>query len=240
MLTTDDFRDDSRDAAWSIAFDTVRSWPRLRCSSSSVRIWEYAGSCTSSFPSCSCPFSSVCEPLSPPLLFADLRSCRDLRLAITLSVDSLFVDDYHSGALDWMLLSTGSGTAVAAAKLAGFWLVAALPQILAALAAGLVLGYSGSTLLTLGTSLGIGSFVLCGTGGIASALTVGLRSGGVLVAIITLPLSIPTLIFGTGAVHHAVAGRDPSAELYFLAGLAVLSLTLTPFATAAALRVRMT
>ena len=94
-----------------------------------------------------------------------------------------------------------------------------------------------NTLLILFVSLLIGTPILSLIGSIGAALTLGLRGGGVLIALLILPLYIPVLIFGAGAVDASIAGISPQANLYLLAAFLVVSLVFAPWATAAALRI---
>jgi heme exporter protein B len=160
-------------------------------------------------------------------------------LATSLNLDRLFLDDYRNGIIEQIILSPVSLPALVAAKIAAHWLLTAGPQILMALVLAGLLGHDSGVVFALGAGLLLGSPILSLVGAVASALTVGLRGGAMLIALIILPLYIPTLIFGTGAVHNARLGLPIGAELYFLAGLAVMAASLAPFGVAAALRIRM-
>ena len=160
-------------------------------------------------------------------------------LATTLNLDTLFLDDYRTGLIEQLALSAAALPALVAAKIAAHWVTTALPQILMALAVALVLGFDPRVLAALVATLLLGSPVLVLVGAVASALTVGLRGGAMLLALIILPLYLPTLIFGTSAIHNARLDLAFSAELYFLAGLAVLAASLAPFGAAAALKIRL-
>ena len=102
-----------------------------------------------------------------------------------------------------------------------------------------MLGLEGPVVSALAATLILGSPILSLVGAIASALTVGLRGGAMLQALIILPLYMPTLIFGTAAMHNAALDLPISAEIYFLAGLGVMAVSLAPFAAAMALRIRL-
>jgi len=160
-------------------------------------------------------------------------------LATTLNLDAMFLDDYRTGVIEQLVLSTAPLPALVGAKIAAHWLTTACPQIAVALAVALVLGMDGGVAVALLATLLLGTPILSLVGAIASALTVGLRGGAMLIALIILPLYLPTLIFGTSAVHNARLDLPIAAELYFLGGLTVLALSLAPFGAAAALRIRL-
>jgi heme exporter protein B len=157
-------------------------------------------------------------------------------LACLLSLDRLFQADYEDGSLDLLALSVLPLEAVVLAKAIGHWLVTGLPLILAApvMAVMLGLGRDGFAPLVLGLAAGTPSLSLLGT--LGAALTLGARRGGVLVSLLVLPLTIPVLIFGAGAVDSALGGLSPRPELLLLGGLLAAALPLVPLAGAAALR----
>ena len=160
-------------------------------------------------------------------------------LAITLRLEALFNEDYSDGTLEQLSLSTTPLVAIVGAKLFAHWLGLALPQIVSALLFMFVIGAPAMVTITLGGSLLLGTPSLIAIGAIASALTLGTRSGGTLVALLAVPLYLPVLIFGSSAVTNASADLPISAELYFLAGISVLAITLCPFGCAASIRARL-
>jgi len=160
-------------------------------------------------------------------------------LAASLSLDTLFRNDYGDGSLELVVLSGAPLALVALAKASAHWLLSGLPILLLAVPLALALELDGTTLVILLASLALGSACMSLIGTAVSALTVGLRGGGMLLAMLILPLYIPLLIFGAAATSNAALGLGAAAELYFLAGLLVLAITLTPWATAAALKIRM-
>ncbi len=160
-------------------------------------------------------------------------------LATTINLERMFLSDYQDGTIELLLLSSASLPALVAAKIGAHWLTNACPQILMAVIVGAVLGLKTDVLVALGLSLLLGSPILSLIGGVASALTVGLRGGALLLSLIILPLYMPTLIFGTAAITNAALGLPIEAELFFLSGVAVLSASLAPFGAAAALRIRL-
>lgn len=158
-------------------------------------------------------------------------------LASMLSLNRIFSNDYHDGTLEQLLLTPQPLYLVVMGKVLAQWLVSEVPLVLIAPLVGVQFGLSADTLLVLFISLLIGTPILSLIGSVGAALTLGLRGGGVLVALLVLPLYIPVLIFGAGAVDASIIGIDPMANIYLLTALLVLSLVFAPWATAAALRI---
>lgn len=158
-------------------------------------------------------------------------------LAAMLSVTQLYAGDFADGSLEQMLLTGHGATVVAAAKAAGHWTVTGLPVVVAAPLVGLLFGMGAASLTALTFSLLLGTPVLSLLGSLGAALTLGLRSAGVLIVLLVLPLSIPALIFGSGAVAAVDGGQSPQAHYSLLGALLILTtLTAVP-AAAAALRI---
>ena len=157
-------------------------------------------------------------------------------LAGLLSMDSLFRDDAEDGSLD-LWLSSGQPTALlAGAKILAHWLATGLPLTLLAPGLAALLGLPAPASATLTLSLVLGTPLLSLIGAACAALTVGLNRSGILLALLVLPLAVPVLIFGAGAVEAAQTGGNPLPPLLFLgAGLAV-ALPLAPAACALGLR----
>jgi len=158
-------------------------------------------------------------------------------LASMLSVHTLYATDLADGSLEQMLLAPHSAVAVAAAKAAAHWLVAGLPLIVAAPLIAVLFDLSMPALGALLAGLMLGTPILSLLGGLGAALTLGLRSGGMLLILIVLPLSIPALIFGAGAVSAVEAGLSASGHYSLLGALLIATLLGAPWATAAALRI---
>jgi heme exporter protein B len=158
-------------------------------------------------------------------------------LAAMLSLTQLYGGDHADGSLEQMLLSGESGFVIAAAKALSHWIVTGLPLVLAAPLFGLLFDLSGAALLALALSLALGTPILSLLGGLGAALTLGLRSGGVLLILLILPLCIPALIFGTGAVGAVESGLSARAHYSLLGALLIATGLLAPLATAAALRI---
>ena len=158
-------------------------------------------------------------------------------LAALLSLDTIFRSDFEDGTLEQLLLSAHPVSVLVIAKVLAHWLITGLPLMLVAPVLGNVLGLPSQAMGTLMLSLGFGTPALSLIGAIGVALTVGLRKGGVILSLLVLPLYVPILIFGAGAVGNAAMGIDATAQMYIMSAFLVLSLTLSPIATAAALRV---
>jgi len=158
-------------------------------------------------------------------------------LASMLALERLFAADHDDGTLEQMILAPQPLFILVLGKVAAHWLATGLPLVLMAPLLGLQYDLSVDALRILLYSLLLGTPALSLIGAIGAALTIGLRGGGVLVSLLVLPLCIPILIFGAGAVEANVSGLGEQGHIYMLGALLVLSLLLAPLATAAALRV---
>src|SRR5674476_1373527 len=138
-----------------------------------------------------------------------------------------------------MLLSATPLGVIVVAKVIAHWLVSGLPLVLIAPILALQFDLNQQLLWVLTLSLFIGTPVLSLIGAIGAALTLGLRGGGVLLSLLVLPLCIPVLIFGTGAVQAVTSGLSVVSHLSLLGALLVLSFVFTPWVTAQALRISM-
>jgi heme exporter protein B len=157
-------------------------------------------------------------------------------LAALLSLDRLFQADYEDGSLEGIALAPLPLELAVLAKCLAHWLVAGLPLVVVAPALGLLLALApeGFPVLVLAMALGTPSLSLIGS--IGAALSLGARRGGVLLSLLVLPLYIPILIFGVGAVDASLSGLSPRPHLLLLAAIGALALPLAPIAAAAALR----
>ena len=158
-------------------------------------------------------------------------------LATMLSLNSLYAGDHADGSLEQMLLSGHPGVVVASAKAFAHWILTGLPLIVTAPLLGLLFDMSGAGIATLCLTLLLGTPILSLLGSVGAALTLGLRSGGVLLLLLVLPLCIPTLIFGSGAVVAVEAGLSARGHLSLLGALLLFSALGAPLAAAAALRI---
>jgi heme exporter protein B len=158
-------------------------------------------------------------------------------LASMLALEKLFAADHADGTLEQMMLSSQPVFLLVMGKVIAHWLVTGLPLVVMSPLLGLQYGLSFDTLAILVLTLLLGTPVLSMIGAIAAALTLDLRGGGVLIALLVLPLYIPVLIFGAGAVEAQGSGLGGEGHLSMLAAFFVLSLFFAPLATAAALKV---
>ena len=154
-------------------------------------------------------------------------------LATLLALDRLFQADWRDGALELMAISPESLTVIVAAKCLAHWLLTGLPMAVAAPLMALLLNLPPDGWLTLVAALLLGGPALSLIGAVCAALLVGARRGGVLMTLLALPLYIPTLIFGAGAVEAAVGGFDASAHLALLGATTLAAMALCPWAAAA-------
>jgi heme exporter protein B len=158
-------------------------------------------------------------------------------LASMLALGRTFGNDYQDGTLEQLMLTPQPLYLIVLAKVLAQWLVSEVPLVLVAPLLGLQFGLSQDTLAVMTVSLLLGTPVLSLVGSIGAALTLGLRSANVLVALLVLPLYIPVLIFGAGAIEATVSGAAAQPYLLLLGATLVLALTFAPWATAAALRI---
>jgi len=158
-------------------------------------------------------------------------------LATLLGLPRLFAADHADGTLEQMALSPRQFALLVAGKVGAHWLLCGLPLVLLAPLLGLQFGLDAGTLWTLMLALLIGTPVLSLIGAVGAALTLGLRGGGVLLALLVLPLYVPTLVFGTGAVEAKAAGLSVGPQLCLLGALLVLTAFFAPWAAKGALRI---
>jgi heme exporter protein B len=183
------------------------------------------------FPLAVSPEPTLLEKVAPGVIWVAAL------LATMLSLHGIFRSDYDDGALEQMLLSAHPVFVLVLAKVLAHWLITGLPLILLSPLLGVLMHLPTDAMPTLVATLTLGTPVLSLVGAIGTALTVGLRRGGVLLSLLVLPLYIPVLIFAANAVGAAGAGLSVAGQLYFLGALLALALTLAPIATAAALRI---
>ncbi len=158
-------------------------------------------------------------------------------LAAMLSVTQMFASDWQDGSLEQMLLAPQSTVALVVGKVFAHWLTSGLPLVVAAPLIGVLFDMAAAPIGMMTLTLLLGTPVLSLLGAVGAALTLGLRSGAALVFLIVLPLTVPALIFGTGAVGAIESGLSAQAHLSLLAALAIFTAVGAPLATAAALRI---
>lgn len=157
-------------------------------------------------------------------------------LSTLLSLDALFVRDADDLSLDHLLLSPMPLSVLCLSKIVAHWLTSALPCLLAYPLLATMFNLHPDAWTAGFLALLIGTPTLSAIGAIGAALTVSVARGGTLLALLTLPLYVPTLIFGASTIEAAQAGLPITAQIYFLSALALLSLSLSPLACAVALR----
>lgn len=160
-------------------------------------------------------------------------------LASMLSLGRLFSADYLDGTLEQMLLAPQPLSVLVLGKIVAHWMLSGLPLVLMAPVLGLQFDMAPEALWVLIATLLLGTPVLSMLGALGAALTLGLRGGGVLVSLLVLPLAIPVLIFGTGAVEAAASGLGISQNLLIMAAMLIAASVFAPWVTALALRISM-
>ncbi|WP_114639048.1 heme exporter protein CcmB [Polynucleobacter necessarius] len=158
-------------------------------------------------------------------------------LSTLLGLQRMFAADYADGALEQLTLSPQPMILLIAGKIIAHWIVCGLPLVLLAPVIGLQFNLDGSSLYVLMASLLLGTPVLSLLGSIGAALTLGVRGGSVLMSLIILPLYIPVLIFGAGAVYASSVGLDTSGHFSLLGALLILALAFVPWVSTAAVKI---
>jgi len=158
-------------------------------------------------------------------------------LASMLALERLFASDYADGTLEQMVLAPQPLTVVVLAKVFAHWLLTGLPMVIIAPLVGLQYHLSAEAIQTMMLALLLGTPILSLLGAIGAALTLGVRGGGVLIALLILPLYVPILIYGSGAVSAIMIAGEVQAYLLLLAAFLLLSVVFAPWAIAAALRI---
>ena len=159
-----------------------------------------------------------------------------LLLSVLLSADRIFQQDYEDGSLDIMTMGPVPFEMVALAKAVAHWLSTSLPLAIAAPVLGFLVNLEPAAILPLAAAMALGSIALSLLAAIGAAVTVGLRRGGLLVSILVLPLYVPVMIFGLSASQPGAAPGLTTASLLILAAITLVSLVVSPLASAAALR----
>ena len=183
------------------------------------------------FPLAVTPTPEALQAMAPGVIWVSAL------LAVLLSLDRLFKQDYEDGSLDQLMLSPNPLMILVLAKVTAHWLLTGLPLVIVAPLLGMFMSLPTEAVMVLIYSLLLGTPVLSLIGAIGVSLTVAVNRGGVLLSLIILPLYIPILIFGANAVDVAMDGMSVKGQLYFLAAVLALSLSLAPLATSVALRI---
>jgi heme exporter protein B len=186
---------------------------------------------TTLFPLAVSPELSRLREIAPGVLWVAAL------LASLLALEFLFRDDAHDGTLEQYSLSGQSLAWLLLAKTAAHWLLTGLPLALIAPLAAESLGVAGAGLAGVVVTVAVGTAALSLIGSISAALTLGIRRSGALLSLLTLPLSLPVLIFGARGTELAIRGLPFAAPLELLGALVTLGVTLAPLAAAAAVRI---
>ncbi len=158
-------------------------------------------------------------------------------LAAMLSVTQMFASDHQDGSLEQMLLTPQPLLLVVGGKVLAHWLTSGVPLVLASPLIGVLFDMHAQAIATLALTLLLGTPILSLLGAVGAALTLGLRSGAALVFLLVLPLTVPALIFGTGAVGAVDSGLSAQAHVSLLGALLIMALLGAPLAAGAALRI---
>ena len=185
------------------------------------------------FPLAIGPSPALLQSIAPGIIWVAAL------LAAMLSLDSIFRSDFDDGSLEQLLLSAHPVPVLVMAKVCAHWLVTGAPLLLIAPVLAEMLGMPSSAQGVLFLTILIGTPILSLLGSIGVALTVGLPKGGIILSILVLPLYVPVLIFAASAITGAVGCLNVSAQIYMLLAFLFLALSLSPWATAAALRMSM-
>jgi heme exporter protein B len=213
---------------WIVARDLTLAWRRRADVLSTLIFFVIV---VSLFPLGIGPENQLLRSIAPGVVWVAAL------LASMLSLNRVFANDYSDGTLEQLLLTPQPLYLVVMGKVVAQWVVSELPLVLIAPLIGVQFDLPPDTLLILFVSLLIGTPILSLIGSVGAALTLGLRGGGVLIALLILPLYIPVLIFGAGAVDASIIGVSPQANLYLLSALLAVSFVFAPWATSAALRI---
>ena len=195
-----------------------------------MNIYKYSSPITF-YPLAVGPESALLKRIAPGVVWVAAL------LSVLLTLPRIFAADYADGTLEQLVMSPYPLPLIAAGKMIAHWLMSGLPITLIAPLLGLQFGLEASELVVLVAGLILGTPILSMIGAIGAALTLGVRGGSILMALLVLPLYVPVLIFGAGAVEQAMVSIDYTANLSLLGAGLLLGALAVPFAVAAALRI---
>ncbi len=158
-------------------------------------------------------------------------------LASMLSLSRMFGADYADGALEQLVLTPQPLTVMVLSKVLAHWLTTGLPLVLVGPLLGLQFGLPGDALVVMLVALLVGTPALSLIGAVGASLTLGVRGGGALTSLLVLPLYVPVLVFGAGAVSSTATGMTAAGHLSLLGAMSLAALVFSPWATALALRI---
>ena len=186
---------------------------------------------TSLFPLGIGPEPALLKKIAPGVLWVAAL------LATLLGLPRLFAADHQDGTLEQLALSPSPFGLLVSGKILAHWMVCGLPLVVLAPVLGIQFDLDTSALGVMTLALLLGTPLLSLIGAIGAALTLGVRGGGVLLALLVLPLYVPALIFGAGAVEAHIAGLEYGGHLSLLAAMLAVAVFFAPWATTAALRI---
>lgn len=216
-------------AAWAVMQRDVRV--ALRRPGDTLQPLGFFVVVTTLFPLALQPELSLLRDIAPAALWVGAL------LASLLALDLLFREDAQDGTLEQLALCGQPLTGLLLAKTAVHWLLTGLPLVVIAPLAVTSLGAPVSALPGILAALLLGTVTLSLIGAVGAGLTMGMKRNGSLLALLVLPLAVPVLIFGARATEQAISGEPLAAALYLLGAMAVLAVTLAPWAVAAAVRI---
>jgi heme exporter protein B len=216
-------------AAWALAQRDLRI--ALRRSGDMLQPVGFFIVVTTLFPLGLNPEMSLLRDIAPAAVWVGAL------LASLLALDLLFREDAQDGTLEQLALCGLPFAGLLVAKTAVHWMLTGLPLVLVAPLIAEALGAPTAALPGILLALLLGTITLSLIGAIGAGLTMGVKRSGSLLALLVLPLAVPVLIFGARATAQSIAGDWPSAALYLLGAMAVLTATLAPWAVAAAVRI---
>lgn len=186
---------------------------------------------TSLFPLAVSPDPALLRSIAPGIAWVAAL------LASLLGLSRLFAADHGDGTLEQMVLAPAPLPALVAGKVLAHWLATSVPLVALAPVAGLQFGLPSDAIAVLAASLALGTPILSWLGAIAAALTLGARGGSSLLALLVLPLAVPVLIFGAGAVESYASGLGADAHLSLLGAGLIVAWVLGPAAGALAVKI---
>ncbi len=185
----------------------------------------------SSFPLGSGADPKLLSAMAPSVLWVTaLLSCM-------LSLSRMYASDHADGTLEQIMMSNQPTVLIVLMKILAHWVLSGLPLVFVAPLIGIQFNLSSAELQILAVSLLMGTLALSLIGSIGAALTLGIRGTGVLIAILVLPLYIPVLVFGAGAVNAVSIGMSPNGALSLLGAVLAMAIVFAPLASAAALKI---
>ena len=202
----------------------------VRQSGDSMTVLAFFAIATVLFPFGIGPEAAVLARIAPGVVWVTAL------LAALLSLDRLFAIDFEDGTLDQLVLSGQPLFLIVLAKVSAHWLTTGLPLLVASPVIGIMLNLEPQGYGVLLAAMALGTAIISLVGALGAALTLGSRRSGVLLSLLVLPLVIPVLIFGAGAVDAAIGGFAATQQILLLGGLLLACLVLCPWGCAVALR----